>query len=238
MGFFKTGLKDGIPIFLGYLAVSFTFGIVAGGSGVGPWPATLMSATNFTSAGQFAALGLIAGGASYGELALSQLVINLRYCLMSSVLAQKLAPGATLPQRLVMAFGVTDEMFGMASTVPGALSPWYAYGLMCSFMPGWVLGTLLGGVVGGLLPWRLLNAFGVALYGMFIAIVVPPAKGSRVVAGLVVVAMLLSCLFAFLPVLSGISAGMRTILLTLLVAGAAAVLFPVANEAEGEARHA
>lgn len=233
--FWKKGLKDGFPIFLGYLAVSFTFGIAAKKAGLSSAQAVLMSATNFTSAGQFAALDIISVSASYLEMAFTQLIINLRYCLMSSALSQKFDTKTPFWHRFFVAFGNSDEVFGLSVSVPDRLNPCYSYGLMSAAMPGWTLGTLLGIVSGSLLPARMLSALGVALYGMFIAVIVPPARKSRIIAGIVAISMLLSLLFAKLPGLRQISSGFRIILLTLLIAGAAAVLFPVKAAKEEQA---
>jgi len=235
---FKTwrqGLRDGMPIGLGYIAVSFTFGILARKTGLSVWQAVLMSAVNLTSAGQFAALGIVAASASYAEMALTQLIINLRYCLMSASLSQKVDGGTPFYHRLLVSFGVTDEIFGVSVVRPGRLRPAYNYGLMSAAIPGWVLGTLLGALSGGLLPPRVLSALSVALYGMFIAIIVPPARKSRVIAGTVAVSMLASVAFTYLPVLREISSGFRIILLTLVIAGGAAALFPV-KEADADGR--
>lgn len=230
---FAKGMRDGVPICLGYLAVSFTFGIMAKNSGMAPLQATIMSLTNLTSAGQFAALELIVLSAPFLEMALTQLVINLRYSLMSCALSQKLAPDTPLYHRFLMAYGISDEIFAASAAVPGRLVPGYTYGLMAVAIPGWTLGTLLGVVLGGAMPARLLSACSVALYGMFIAVIVPPARDNKVILGLVVVSMLASALFAMLPVLRAISSGFRIILLTLVIAGAAAALFPVQEGADG-----
>lgn len=226
-------MRDGIPIFLGYAAVSFSFGILAKKAGLTPFQATLMSGTNLTSAGQFAALGAIASAAPYLETAALQLVINLRYSLMSCALSQKLDARLPFRHRFFMASGVTDEIFGVSVSGDGKLSPFYFYGLMVAAWPGWVLGTLLGVVAGNAMPASLLSALGIALYGMFIAIVVPPARKNGVIAGLVVLSMLASALFGWLPVLRDISAGLKTILLTVLLAGLAAFFFPL-KEGGGE----
>lgn len=220
-------MRDGIPIFLGYAAVSFSFGILAKKAGLTPFQATLMSGTNLTSAGQFAALGAIASAAPYLETAALQLVINLRYSLMSCALSQKLDARLPFRHRFFMASGVTDEIFGVSVSGDGKLSPFYFYGLMVAAWPGWVFGTLLGVVAGNAMPASLLSALGIALYGMFIAIVVPPARKNGVIAGLVVLSMLASALFGWLPVLRDISAGLKTILLTVLLAGLAAFFFPL-----------
>lgn len=231
---FKYGLKDGIPIGLGYLAVSFTFGIMARGAGLDTLQAVVMSFTNLTSAGQFAALGIIQAGAPFAEMAVAQLIINLRYCLMSCSLSQKLESGLPFFHRFLMSYGVTDEIFGVSVCRPGMLSPFYNYGLICVAVPGWTLGTLLGAISGDLLPPRLLSALNVALYGMFLAVVIPPARGSRILTGVVLVSMVLSYLFTLVPALNLISSGFKIIILTILIAGAAAVLFPVKEEPEHE----
>lgn len=231
---FKSGLKDGIPIGLGYLAVSFTFGIMASGAGLNAWQAVVMSFTNLTSAGQFAALGIIQAGAPFVEMAAAQLIINLRYCLMSCSLSQKLKAGLPFFHRFLISYGVTDEIFGVSVCRPGMLSPFYSYGLMCLAVPGWTLGTLLGAISGDLLPARLLSALNVALYGMFLAVVIPPAKGSKVLTWVILVSMALSWMFTWIPALNHISSGFKIIILTILVAGAAAILFPLKEEQANE----
>ena len=228
----KNGMKDGVPIFLGYFAVSFAFGIMAKNAGLTPFQAVLMSASNLTSAGQFAALALIGSSAPYLEMAVTQLVINLRYCLMACSLSQKLGPQTGLAHRFFVAFGVTDEIFGVSVCKEGILSPFYSYGLMSMGIPGWSIGTLCGVISGGLLPDRMLSALGVALYGMLIAVIVPPARGNRVLKGIIVLSMTMSFLFSAVPILNQISSGFKIIILTLLIAGAAAFLFPVKEAAD------
>lgn len=223
----RKGIMDGIPICLGYLAVSFTFGIVAKNSGLSAFQATLMSATNLTSAGQFASLDLIMTAAPYIELALTQLIINLRYSLMSCSLSQKLDSSTPMFHRFIMAFGVSDEIFGVSAAVQGKLNPFYNYGMMTVAIPGWAMGTLLGVLLGSIMPARLLSACSVALYGMFIAVIVPSAKSSKVLVRVITVSMLASTAFTYLPLVREISSGFRIILLTLLIAGAAAVLSPI-----------
>ena len=231
---FRYGLKDGVPIGLGYLAVSFTFGIMARGAGLDTWQAVAMSFTNLTSAGQFAALGIIQAGAPFVEMAVAQLIINLRYCLMSCSLSQKLESGIPSFHRFLMAYGVTDEIFGVSVCRPGMLSPFYNYGLICVAVHGWTLGTLLGAISGDLLPARLLSALNVALYGMFLAVVIPPAKGNRILTGVILASMALSFLFTRIPALDHISSGFKIIKLTIMIAGAAAILFPVKEEPVNE----
>ena len=219
---FRQGMTDGIPIALGYMAVSFTFGIMAKNAGLTAFQAVLLSLTNLTSAGQFAGLGIITASASYIEMAFTQLVINLRYCLMSCALSQK------LDQRTP--FFHTDEIFGVCSCKEGKLNPFYSYGVIAVASPGWAFGTFLGIISGSILPGRVLSALGVALYGMFIAVIVPPSKSSRIIAGVVLMSMAASLIFTWLPLLNQISSGFRIILLTLLIAGGAAALFPVRTD--------
>lgn len=232
---YRYGLRDGVPIGLGYLAVSFTFGIMAGQAGIGVLAAVIMSLTNLTSAGQFAALGVIQSGAPFMEMAAVQFIINLRYCLMSCSLSQKMAPDMPFFHRFLISYGVTDEVFGVSACREGILSPYYAYGLISVAVPGWTFGTLLGAVSGDLLPARLLSALSVALYGMFLAIVIPPARGSRVLAGVVAVSMAASFLFSVIPLLGGVTSGFKVIILTVLIAGGAAYFFPVEDEQRGGA---
>ncbi|MBS5703870.1 MAG: AzlC family ABC transporter permease [Butyricicoccus pullicaecorum] len=227
---FRRGLKDGLPIALGYLAVSFSLGIAAKNAGMTAWQTTLMSLTNNTSAGEFAALSVIGAGAPYLEMAVTQLIINLRYLLMSAALSQKLDPGLPLIHRLLVGFEVTDEVFGVSIAVDGRLNPYYTYGMMCMAIPGWALGSCLGVVMGNALPARIVSALSLALYAMFLAIIVPPARKSRVLAGVILVAMAASLACSLLPVLRGISSGMRIIVLTVVIAGAAAYFFPIKED--------
>ena len=223
---FPQGLRDGIPIGLGYLSVSFAFGISAVAAGVPVWGAALISMTNVTSAGQFAGLSLMAAGASLAEQALTQLVINLRYALMSLSLSQKLAPGIGLLDRLLMAFLNTDEVFAVASSQPGLVGRRYFLGLMLAPYLGWSGGTVLGAAAGAVLPAAVRSARGIAIYGMFLAISIPPAKKQPPVRRVLLLAVALSCLVAWTPLSRVVSSGFSIILCTLLAAGAGALLFP------------
>lgn len=227
---FKKGIKDGIPIGLGYLAVSFTFGMMSVSSGLSIWQAVLISLTNLTSAGQFAGLDIIVAGGSYWEMVLTQLVINLRYCLMSFSLSQKMRRDEPWAHRYLVAFGITDEIFGVSASQEGKVSAFYNYGAMCMAIPGWTLGTLLGAISGSLLPDFIMSALGVAIYGMFLAVIIPPAKKNKAVLLVVVAAMAVSTLFAVVPGLNKVSSGFVIIITTLVTAGGAAYLCPVKED--------
>lgn len=231
---FKRGLRDGIPISLGYFAVAFTMGIAAKNCGFTAFQATLTSLTNNASAGQFAGFTLAAVGVSLAEMALMILVTNARYLLMSCALSQKLPADTPLRLRLLVGYDVTDEIFSAAMSIPGKVDPFYILGLIAIAMPGWASGTYLGVLMGNLLPVRVVRALSVGLYGMFLSFLVPAARKSRVITGVVLTSMAASFAAVHLPLLASLSAGTRTILLTVVIAGAAALLFPVADE-EGEA---
>lgn len=227
---FINGMKDGIPIGLGYFAVSFTFGIAAVSAGIPAFGAELISLTNVTSAGQFAGLTIIAANGTLLEMALTQFIINLRYCLMSFSLAQKLNQNTPFVHRFLMAFGVTDEIFAIGVSHKGKLPPSYHYGAMAVAIPGWVTGTALGAVFGNILPAFIMSALGIAIYGMFLAIILPPAREDKTILCVVLAAMTLSALFYITPVLKEISSGFVIIITTVLVAGVAAFIKPIHEE--------
>ena len=226
------GVRDGIPIALGYFAVSFSLGIMAKNIGLTPVQAAVMSLLNNASAGEYMGLTMIAAGATYWETALATLITNARYLLMSCAMSQRMDPVVPFRHRLLMSYDITDELFGITIARPGYLSPWYMYGGMTPAIPGWMIGTFLGTLAGSLLPLRVVSAFSVALYGMFIAIFIPPARKDKVIAALVALAFLTSWAFSWLPVVSDLSDGTRTIILTVLLAGGAAALFPRREEEE------
>lgn len=227
---FKNGLKDGIAIGMGYFSVSFAFGMQAVSLGFSPWVAAMMSFTNLTSAGQFAALPLIVHGGTVMELALTQFIINLRYALMSLSLSQKLDDQVSLKDRFIIAFGNTDEIFATASAKEGKVSKYYQFGLMILPIMMWTLGTFCGGFINTLLPAELRSALGIAIYGMFLAIFIPPVKKHHNVRFVVVVAVLFSCCFTFLPILKKVSGGFVIIICTILASMIGAFLFPLKEE--------
>ena len=224
---YARGLKAGVPIGLGYLAVAFTLGIAAKNAGLTAFQATLTSFLINASAGEFVGFTLIGAGASYLEVAIMELVANARYLLMSFSLSQKLSPKTGIGHRMLIGWYVTDEVFGVSISAPGHLNPFYTYGAISLACPGWAIGTCLGVIVGNILPASLVSALSVGLYGMFIAIFVPPSKTSKVIAGLVLVSMALSFAFNRIPVFDGISSGVKTIILTVAISAAAALLFPI-----------
>ena len=233
---FRLGMRDGIPIGLGYLAVAFSLGITARNAGLNALQGFLISILNNASAGEYAGITVIAANAAYAEIAIVTLITNARYLLMSCAMSQRLEPGLSLGHRLLMGFDITDELFGITIARPGSLNPYYTYGAILLAAPAWAIGTALGIIAGNLLPLRAVSALSVALYGMFLAIIIPPARKSRVVAALVAISFALSFVCNYLPGISALSEGTRTILLTVLISSAAAVLFPV-NPEEQEAGH-
>jgi len=228
---FRMGIRHGIPIALGYLSVSFAFGMKAVGDGLTWLQAVLISATNLTSAGQMAGLPLMVGGASLTEMALTQLTINLRYGLMSLSLGRKLDDSMGTLQRLIFSFANTDEIFAVASSRPGKVGKAYLYGLMLTPFLGWTLGTLLGGVAGTLLPAFVRSALGIAIYGMFLAIILPPAREKKPVRFVVALSVALSLCFRYLPGLNRVSSGFVIILCAVISASVGAAVYP---EEKGE----
>ena len=223
---FINGMKDGIPIGLGYFAVAFSLGVAARNAGLSPFQGFLVSLLCNASAGEYVGITMIAAGVTYLEIAIGTLVANARYLLMSCALSQRMSPGMPLHHRLLMAFHVTDELFGIAIARPGYLNPYYSYGAVLTAAPPWAIGTALGVIAGNLLSANLVSAFSVALYGMFLAVIIPPARKDKIIAGLIVICFAISYIAANIPALSGISEGTRTIILTILISSAAAILFP------------
>lgn len=224
---FKRGVLHGVPIFLGYLAVSFSFGIFAVGSGLSVIETVMISMFNLTSAGQLAGAPIIASAGSLIELALGQLVINLRYSLMSVSLSQRLDGTVKLRHRFLIAFANTDEIFAVSVSQPEQVSKSYMYGLIVPPYLGWTLGTLLGALAGTILPEMVISALGVAIYGMFVAIVVPEMKGHKATALCVLFAILLSCLFYYVPVLNRVSGGFVIIICAVAASALFALIAPI-----------
>lgn len=228
---YMEGLKDGIPVAMGYFAVSFTLGITMKNIGMSAVQGFIMSLLNNASAGEYAGITMIASNAPYIETALMILIANARYLLMSCSLSQKLDSTVNTLQRMIIGFDVTDELFALAVSRENKLEPVYFYGAMTLPLAGWSTGTMLGVIAGSALPARIVSALSVALYGMFLAIIIPPARNSRIISVLVLVSFACSFLCGILPGVSSLSEGTRTLILTVLLAGGAAVLFPVKEEA-------
>ncbi|MDO4466888.1 MAG: AzlC family ABC transporter permease [Bacillota bacterium] len=225
---FKMGLKDGIPICLGYFSVSFGVGILAIKSGLSALIAVIISATNVTSAGQVAGIGVIAVGGSFIEMILTQLLINCRYSLMALSLSQNLSEKFTLGHRMLAAFGITDEIFGVAASKKEPLTPSYMYGIIGISTLGWVSGTFLGAVCGEILPPILTASLGILLYGMFIAIIIPPIRQSKSNLMVILLAAFISCMIYYFA--SWISGGFAIIISAVVAAGIMAWTSPVKEE--------
>lgn len=229
---FRRGLADGVPIALGYISVSFGFGILCVKGGFSALTAVMISLTNVTSAGQLAGLGIMIAAGSLMEIIVTEFVINMRYALMSISLTQKLDDSFTTPARMICAFAMTDEIFAVASSREGKISAGYFYGLMLLPVVGWVAGTALGALAGGILPESVTDAMGIALYGMFLAIILPPATQSRAVAICVGIAALLSVALNLAPIFSGLSSGFAIVICAIIASTVVALCFPI-RDAEG-----
>lgn len=227
---FLRGCRDGVPIMLGYFAVAFTLGIAARNAGITALQAGVASLLNMASAGEYAGFKVIEERAGLIQVALMTLVANARYLLMSCALSQKLREETPMRHRLALGMTVTDEIFGLCIGVDGPLNPRYGYGIFTVSAFGWTLGTMLGVVVGNILPARLVSALSVGLFGMFLAAIVPKARQDRVVLVLILLAMGCSWLASVMEPLASLSSGMRVIILTVALSAAAAALFPVKEE--------
>lgn len=221
---FLQGLRDGLPVALGYFAVSFSVGISCHAAGLTPLQSFFMSLLNNASAGQYGGITVISEDSGIWMIVLMMLIINARYLLMSCALSQRLSPDTPLAFRMIIGFDVTDELFALAISQPGYLNVWYFIGAMCAALPGWSIGTLIGALAGSLLPAWALGGFSVMLYGMFLAIIIPEGKRNRVVLGCVAVSFV--CSFLAARLLPAVSEGMRILLLTIVLSAAAALLFP------------
>ena len=227
---FCKGLKGGIPIALGYFAVSFTLGIQAKNVGITAFQAAVTSFGLHASAGEYIAFTLIGANANILVMVLMEMIANARYLLMSCSLSQKIPADTPMWKRLVMGYFITDEIFGASISVSGKLDPYYMFGLIAVASPGWVVGTALGVIMGNALPLRVVSALSVGLYGMFIACIIPEGRKNKIVAGVIIVSFVLSYIFSTLSVLKGISSGIKIMILTVIIATVAAILFPVKEE--------
>mgnify|MGYP003434480389 FL=1 len=232
---FSNGLRDGIPICLGYVSVAFTFGLMCTENGLPFWIAVLISLTNLTSAGQFAGTALIIAGGGLLEIGITTFVINLRYMLMSLSISQKVDAKLSVPKRMAMSFGVTDEIFGVSMQKKGNITFAYFMGLMMLPILGWSGGTLVGAVAVSLLPDMVRSALGIAIYGMFLAIIIPPARTERAIAWVIAIAGLISCMLYYVPLFNSISGGWMIIICAVVTSSIAAILWPVPDEEEASA---
>ena len=231
---FINGLRDGIPIAMGYFAVAFSLGIVAKKAGLNPIQGFISSLLNHASAGEYAEFTVIMANAPYVEMVFVILITNMRYLLMSCALSQKFQPDTSFMHRFFVGFGITDEIFGISIGRPGILNPYYNYGAMFIALPGWSMGTALGIVAGNILPVSVVSALSVALYGMFVAIMIPASKQNKVVGGVVAVSFAVSFAVSKVSLFENMSDSMKISLLTVIIAAAAAVLFPVKPEDESQ----
>lgn len=231
---FLDGMKDGVPIGLGYFAVAFSLGIVAKTAGLSAFQGFLASLLCNASAGEYVGFTLIAAGATYIEIALATLIANARYLLMSCALSQRLDPKMPFYHKFLLSFHITDELFGINIARNGYLNPCYSYGAVLTASPPWAIGTMLGVIAGNVLPLRVVSALSVALYGMFLAIIIPPARKSKIIAGLIAVSFVLSFAAGYIPLLCTLAEGTRTVILTVVISAAAALLFPKVEVAENE----
>ena len=229
---FLQGMRDAIPVGLGYVAVGFGIGIACHGAGMNALQSTLISLFNNASAGEYGGITVIAEDSGFGMMILMMLIINARYLLMSCALSQRLSPETGLGYRLLIGFDITDELFGLAIAQPGYLNVWYFIGAMCMAVPGWSLGTLLGALAGSILPDWAMAGFSVMLYGMFLAIIIPEGKKNRIVLGLTAISFALS--YAAAKLLLMLSEGMRILILTIVISAAAAAIFPRRDDAIAE----
>ncbi|WP_244835138.1 AzlC family ABC transporter permease [Clostridium sp. BJN0001] len=234
---FLEGLHDAVPIAMGYFAVSFTLGIALKKAGITVFESGIMSASNCTSAGEFAAIDIIKNNSSYMEIAFIELIINIRYLLMSCALSQKLEKGIASIHRIFLPFCITDEIFGISILRNGRLSPFYSYGAISIALPAWTLGTTSGVICGQILPLRVVSCLSIALYGMFIAVIIPTAKREKSVLYVVIVSMVLSFLFAYMPYVKNISSGTRILALTIIISFAAAIIHPIADKEKDEEKY-
>ncbi len=227
---FREGQRDAVPIGLGYFAVSFALGITMKNAGLTPVQGFFISLLNNASAGEYAGVAMIAAQASYLETALMVIAANARYMLMSTAFSQKFSEKTAMIHRWIIGFVLTDELFALGIRQKGYLEPKYYYGMMSVAMPGWAFGTMFGVIFGALLPTRIVSALSVALFGMFLAVIIPPARTNKVIRNVVLIGFLSSFLFTMIPVIKELSEGVRMITLTVVIASAAAWLNPVKEE--------
>ena len=228
------GMRDGIPIGLGYFAVAFSLGITAKAIGLSPLTCMITSILCHASAGEYAVYTVIGENAAYIEMAVMVLIANARYLLMSCAMSQRMDPALSFFHRLFMGFGITDELFAISISRPGMLNPNYMYGGMMISIPMWAAGSAIGCFSGEVLPERIVSALSVALFGMFLAIIIPPAKEQRLLRIIIIICFAASFAFYKLPLTASFSGGTRIIILTVVISAAAAILFPKDDSGDGQ----
>lgn len=229
---FREGMRDGFPIGLGYFAVSFSLGIAAKHANLTALQGFIASLFNNASAGEYAGFSMIAANATYMEMAIMIFIANARYILMSCALSQRLSPDTAMIHRIILGYDMTDEIFGITIARKGFANPFYTYGALCVSVPCWATGTALGILAGNILPANIVSALSVALYGMFLAVIIPPAKQDKLIAALIILSFAASWISGIAPFLSSLSEGTRVILLTVIISALAAILFPIQKEAQ------
>ncbi len=229
---FINGIRDGVPIAMGYFAVAFSLGIVAKKAGLNPLQGFISSMLNHASAGEYAEFTVIMADAPYAEMIFVIFITNIRYLLMSCALSQKFHPDTSGIHRFFTGFGITDEIFGISIARPGTLNPYYNYGAMAIALPGWSMGTAIGIVAGNILPASAVSALSVALYGMFVAIIIPASRKNKIIRGVVMVSFLASFAVSRISMFDHVSDSMKISLLTVIIAGLAAALFPVKEDSD------
>lgn len=227
---FLEGMRDGVPIALGYFAVSFSFGIVAKSIGITPIQGFFISLFCRASAGEYAGYTMIAAAASIIETIIVCFIANARYLLMSCAMSQRVSEDMSLLHRIGISFGLTDEIFAISIAREGFLNPFYTYGALCVAAPCWATGTMMGIIAGSILPGRAVSALSVALYGMFLAVIIPPVKKEKIIGGIIIICFILSYLFSRMTLFDGLSSGTKTIILTVVISSVAAILFPRKDE--------
>ena len=230
---FLEGARDGLPIGLGYFAVAFSLGIAARGYGFTPFQGFLASMLTYASAGQYIGFSIYAANATLLQLVILTAITNLRYILMGLALNQRMPEGTGIGRRVLVGSCITDEIFGVTIARPGVPDPWFTFGALLAAVPMWAAGTAAGISMGNILPDNVVSALSVALYGMFLAVIIPAAKKNKVILGVVLASMAVSLGLSVWPLFAGISSGTRIIIITVVLSAIAAVLFPVREEADG-----
>ncbi len=226
----QNGLRDGLPLGIAYFAVSFAFGIYATKNNISIFDSFIISLTNLTSAGQFAGIDMITRGSAIIEVVITELVINIRYLIMSCSLSQKYDSDLPLIHRAITAFAITDEIFGVVCCQPGKVSPFYTYGIMCMTIPSWCLGTVCGCFSGTFLSKSLITSLGIAVYSLYFAIIVPPSKNDKIIRNVCIAAMVLAVIFAYTPYLKDLLPGIRILIITVSISSIAALICPVKDD--------